>query len=55
MESSDPEDTTSVDLETDHAFSPRGIMVFLAVMLTVFVIYWFYMWYTVIIVRGVGG
>lgn len=55
MDSSNSEDTQSVDLETDHQFNPRGIMVFLAVMLAVYVIYWFYMWYTVIILRGVGG
>ena len=55
METLDTEKHNSVDLETDHGFEPHGIMVFLALMLTVFVLYWFYMWHTVVIVRGVGG
>jgi hypothetical protein len=36
-------------------FTPRGVIVFLALMLFLYAAYWAYLWYVVTIQRGIGG
>lgn len=36
-------------------FTPRGILVFLTVMLVVYAVYWAYLWFVVTIQRGIGA
>jgi hypothetical protein len=36
-------------------FVPRGITVFLTLMLVVYALYWAYLWFITTIERGVGG
>lgn len=48
----------SLDDERDgeHAgFNPRGILVFLFVMLIGYALYWAYLWFITVIERGVNG
>ena len=41
--------------EEETEFVPRGITVFLSLMLILYAAYWAYMWFVVTIQRGVGG
>ena len=44
--------------ETDgehSGFQPRGILLFLFVMLVGYALYWAYLWFITVIERGVGG
>ena len=41
--------------EVETEFVPRGITLFLSLMLILYAAYWAYLWYIVTIQRGVGG
>ena len=43
------------DQADDDKVTPRGATAFVFVMLAGYIIYWAYLWYTIIIERGVGG
>lgn len=42
-------------LDNGERFEPRGTFAFLMLMLVGFAIYWGYMWYVAVILRGVTG
>lgn len=43
------------DSEGKTEFVPRGITVFLSLMLVLYAAYWAYLWFVVTIQRGIGG
>ncbi|MCS6772907.1 MAG: hypothetical protein RMM31_03615 [Anaerolineae bacterium] len=44
------------ELDGEHVgFSPRGIAVFLFLMLVGYALYWAYLWFITVIERGVNG
>jgi hypothetical protein len=47
-------DTPEPDGE-HSGFQPRGIVLFLFVMLLGYALYWAYLWFITVIERGVGG
>lgn len=49
-----PHQTDNTDHDSDHAddFSPNGTLIFVGLMLTGYVIYWFFIWYLVVIERN---
>jgi hypothetical protein len=55
MSMEESEHTPPTESEDEKPFTPRGIMVFLTVMLTVYALYWAYLWFVVTVQRGVGG
>ncbi len=42
-------------LDSGEHFAPRGTFAFLMLMFIGFALYWGYMWYLAVIVRGVGA
>jgi hypothetical protein len=52
-----PPDTSDMpEPDGEHSgFQPRGIVLFLFVMLLGYALYWAYLWFITVIVRGVGG
>jgi hypothetical protein len=55
MEVSDRGNPTGDDAKEKAEFVPRGITVFLTLMLILYAAYWAYLWFVVTIQRGTGG
>jgi hypothetical protein len=55
MSSESREQNPQTEPHEQSEFTPRGILVFLTLMLIVYAVYWAYLWFVITIQRGVGG